>query len=291
MPTKAEVAAGFGYSLAFFDSDPELRRLLNRAVDAKAGTYTQERFIAEFQNTKWFRRHGEAYRKYIALQKTDPKTLAQMQATAYANILQMAREMGATGLSGAQIKQLANQSLMFGYDETQQRNALLSHVKVNSKTGLYQGSAGQAATRYKQLADDYGVKISDATLGNFVRGSLRGDINEAYVQQWAAAQAASRYPALAQQLRAGQSLRELADPYVQSYAKILEVNPETIKLDDKQIQQALAGKDAKGAPSVKTVWQFEQDLRNDDRWLKTNNARDELVGNTRKVLQDFGLVV
>jgi hypothetical protein len=201
-------------------------------------------------------------------------------------LLQLARQMGAH-LTGAQLSKLSENAVKFGWTPEQQRNAMLSFLSAN-KDGSWSGEAGTAATRYKQIADDYGITLSTSQLGSFVKETIKGSMNDATVVQWAAAQAASRYPALAQQLKAGQTLRELASPYIQSYGEVLELNPETIKLSDRLIQQALTAKDAKGQPAVKSVWQFEQDLRNDPRWNKTQRAQDDVMSTARKVLQDFG---
>jgi hypothetical protein len=73
-------------------------------------------------------------------------------------------------------------------------------------------------------------------------------------------------------------------------SNILEIDPNTIGLNDVYVNQALTGLNAEGKPSTKPLWQFEQDLRKDPRWNFTKNAQDSLMNTTRKVLQDFGLV-
>lgn len=278
-------ASGMGYSVAFFNSDPDLKKLLNEAISTSP-PMAQDLFIAKLRNTPWYRKHSESYRKWFAMSKSDPNTLAQMTAQTRSTMANMAWQMGAL-VPGAQMAKLAEQALQFGWDENQMRSAMLAFIKVN-KGGAYQGQAASNAEKYKQIADSYGVTLSTAQLGSFVQNSIRGTVTDQYVQQWAASQAASRYPALAQQLKAGHTLAELVDPYIQSYAKTLELNPETIKLSDPTLQKALTAKDSKGNPAVKTIWQFEQDLRNDPRWNKTQQAQDDVMSTARKVLQDFG---
>lgn len=283
---KREIAAGFGYTLAFFDADPSLRDLLNRAIDTTHGTWTAAYFQAQLQNTAWFRTHSESYRKYIALQTTDPSTLSVLRRQTIEHVHTMALQMGAA-LSTLDLTNAAENALKFGYTDEQIKRWLTSHIRT-STSGLYQGDAVSASETFKKIASDYGVSLSDTTLASFVKSSVSGAVNADYVKQWAAAQAASRYPALAAQLKSGMSLRQILDPYVQSYAKVLELNPETIQLTDPLLQSAVTGKDAKGAPSTKTVWQFEQDLRNDPRWTKTQAAQDSVMSTARSVLRDFG---
>jgi hypothetical protein len=109
-------------------------------------------------------------------------------------------------------------------------------------------------------------------------------------KQYVRDQAKSKFPTLVAQLDQGFTVRQLASPYIQTMSNILEIDPNTIGLNDVYVNQALTGLDAEGKPSTKPLWQFEQDLRKDPRWNFTKNAQDSLMNTTRKVLQDFGLV-
>jgi hypothetical protein len=40
---------------------------------------------------------------------------------------------------------------------------------------------------------------------------------------------------------------------------------------------------------AKPLWQFENELRSDPRWKKTQNAQDSLMQVGHQVLADFGL--
>ena len=278
-------AARFGYTLSFFNADPELKNLLARATQ---GNYSAERFTAEFQNTHWFRAHSESYRKYTALQKGDPSTLTQLTRSAASKLTAMARQMGTVGLDAGDLQNLATEAIKFGWTDDQQKAALRSHVTANN-TGRYTGDAGSYKTKFDSILGAYGVQVSDAHMGEWVRGALQGFTNDAYVTQYAQDAAMSRYPGLADRLKSGETLAQIADPYKQSYAQVLEVNPETIKLSDPLIQRALAAKDKKGKPTTQTVWQFEQGLRSDPRWLQTKNAQDSAMQAAHQVLQDMGL--
>ncbi|KJK11411.1 hypothetical protein, partial [Pseudomonas sp. 2(2015)] len=69
-----------------------------------------------------------------------------------------------------------------------------------------------------------------------------------------------------------------------------EVNGENISLDDPLIQRALQSKDSKGRPTTQTVYDFENTLRKDPRWAKTDNARDQMSSVASSVLKTFGLI-
>lgn len=84
-------------------------------------------------------------------------------------------------------------------------------------------------------------------------------------------------------------MADLASPYMQSMGNILEVNPGELDLFNPTIRKALQATDDKGQPTSKPLWQFENELRKDPRWLKTKNAQDSLLSAGHQVLSDFGL--
>jgi hypothetical protein len=285
-------AALFGWSRSVINSSPELKKIFAQATSDQ---WTPDRFVAAVRDTKWFKTHSDTYRQAIILQKSDPATYAQRVAQ-YANqIYSAAVQMGAHDLSTKQLDQMAEQALWFGWSNDQIKQHLGG--LVSTYKGGYTGDAATAADRYSQMAAQYGVSVSPAVLNNWVRGTVAGgaagtggQTTDAGVKQWLIGQASSRYPSLADRLKSGETLMDIASPYFQSYAQTLEVNPNSISLKDPLIQSALAGKDAEGRPSTKTVWQFEQDLRNDPRYMKTQQAQDKVFAVGHQVLKDFGLM-
>lgn len=79
---------------------------------------------------------------------------------------------------------------------------------------------------------------------------------------------------------------------MQTMSQILEMNPETLDINDQQIQRGLARKDPKTqATGAMTLWEYEEHLKNDERWLKTNNARESMMSVGSDLLRSFGLKV
>lgn len=286
MANATDVAAQFGYSVAFFNSDPELKALLNKAV---SGNWTPAQFVAKLQATKWFKTHGEAARQIQALKTSDPATYNQRLETAKAQVTSMAWTMGAT-TPRSQIISVASQALMFGWSEAQIKQALSVYVNAG-KRGVFQGGAAAVQREVRDVMNAYGYNATDEQVGAWVKKIVQGATTVDVVRENLIQMTSSKFPALAERLKGGETLEDIAAPYRDSYSKILEVPAGQVSLNDSTIQKALAAKDAKGKPTTQTVWQYEQDLRRDPRWLKTQNAQDEMVGSTRKVLQDFGLVV
>lgn len=284
-PTQSETAANYGYTLAFFNSNPELKALLARATSQ---SYSTARFVAELQNTRWFRGTSEAYRKYQALKSGDPSTFKTQQSNIAGRLLTIGAEMGA-GLSQAQAHDIADRAMKFGWNEDQMRLFLANSIKAGSD-GLYAGRAGAFQQQFTEIAADYGLTISGPTMQSWVRNAALGAQDPQGVKAALQKIAASKYVALKDRILAGETVREIADPYIQSYAKTLEINPEEIGLDDNLVQRALQAKDPKtGAPATQTLYEFEQTLRNDPRWAKTDNARDLAMGTANSILKTFGL--
>lgn len=284
-PTASETAASYGYSLSFFNSNSELKALLGRAT---TNNYSVARFVAELQNTRWFRTSSESMRRFTALQTSDPATLRQNVDSLAARIINMGGSMGAT-LSQNTANRTAVQALQLGWGEDQIKRFLSSYIAVD-QTGHYTGAAGAAENQFREMAADYGVTISEPTLRSWVKNAAMGIEDPQSFELRIKRAAMSKYTALKDRIEAGETVRQIADPYIQSYGKLLELNPETIDLDDPLVQKALQSKDDKGQPSTQTVYDFEQTLRNDPRWAKTNNAQDTMSATANEVLKTFGLL-
>lgn len=100
---------------------------------------------------------------------------------------------------------------------------------------------------------------------------------------------ARSYPAFEEELKAGMTMRDLAAPYIASYASLLEVPEGQVDLQDPLLKRALQGQDDKGNPSYMPVWKFEEELKQDKRWQYTDNAWDEVGSQAYEVMRMFGM--
>lgn len=282
----AEKAANFGYSIAFFNSNPELKALLRQATD---DGWSTGRFVAALQGTKWFRNSSESFRKYQALRASDPATYKQQLAAGQAHVLNVGLQMGA-GVSAKWAGQIADTAMKMGWSDDQLKRYMMTQLSVDKKTGRYTtGQAAAAQREFKAIAEDYGITVSDSTISSYVRGAVLGGHDANTFKSYAQQLAASKYVALKDRIMAGESVRQIADPYIQTYGKILEVDAENLNLDDPLIQRALQAKDSKGKPTTQTLYDFEDTLRKDARWAKTDAAREQTMTTARGILQSFGL--
>lgn len=80
----------------------------------------------------------------------------------------------------------------------------------------------------------------------------------------------------------GVDLETVYAPYKRTMAAILEINPESLTLNDPVLRSAI------GPDKEMTIYDFQRQLRKDPRWQYTNNARQEVSNAAFRVLQDFG---
>lgn len=283
--TAADTAANLGYSMAFFQSDPELKKLLDKAV---SGNWTPAQFVAKLQATTWFKKNGEAARQIYALKTSDPATYKQRYDSAVRQVTQLAYQVGGS-MEGGAANKLAEQALTFGWTDDQIKRAIEPYIKAGSD-GLFKGGAGGVQMQLRELVSQYGYSPTTDQMGRWVRQVVQGRTNIEQIRQYMMNAASSKFPALKERLQTGETLEDIVAPYKDSYSRVLEVNPKNISVRDKQIEKALSTKGQDGKPAAMSVWEFENTLREDPRWLKTKNAQDQLVGETHKALASFGLM-
>jgi hypothetical protein len=70
----------------------------------------------------------------------------------------------------------------------------------------------------------------------------------------------------------------------------LEIDPQSIDLNDQYIRGALTGTDDKGNFKPQSLWEFQQSLRKDPRWMNTTKAQNQVASTASRVMEMFGLV-
>jgi hypothetical protein len=197
----------------------------------------------------------------------------------------LATELGVE-LTDGQVNSLGYDYANGNIDATTVRSRIASTGNINFATG----EAAKTVDSLKATAASYGVSYDPSWYTQSAKDILTGKVDNDTLAQQLKELAKSRYPSLAKQIDSGYTVKQIASPYLQSMANILEINPNDITMEDPTIKQAFTSLNADGQPSTKALWQFEQDLKQDPRWRFTKNAQTDLMGTARKVLQDFGLV-
>jgi hypothetical protein len=85
-------------------------------------------------------------------------------------------------------------------------------------------------------------------------------------------------------LAGGTDLGTIYTPYKQYMSSILEIPMENIKLNDPSLRMAI------GPDKEMNLHDYQNALRQDNRWQYTQNAKDSVASTVQRVLQDFGFM-
>jgi len=274
----------YGFSEAFLATAPEIAKLVEKAAKQD---WSPERFQNAYRDTTWFKRNRESVRAYETQRTMDPATWNANVSARMQELEQQLAAIGAGQLSQGQLNKLARESMKYGWNQQQLAAALVTYVDFGREDGS--GTAFDLQSKYAEMARQNGVMVSDAWLESRAKSVVGMNTTTEQVESELRNLAASTFPAFAEQLKAGQSLSEVASPYVMTMAKMLEINENDLDLRDNTLRSALQATDKDGKPAARSLFDFEKSLRKDPRWMQTKNAREELSGVARQVLVDFGM--
>lgn len=283
--SSAELAEQYGFASSFLNSNSELKKLFQQAV---AGTWSTDKFQAKLRNTKWWKTHSKDERTWLLTLKTDPATAKQNMSQARTKITQLANQMGMvmTDASKKRIETAVYNMVAKGWDDSQLRNYLGQYVYFSDKQ---QGEGGEAINELKEYAYSMGINMSSKWYADNARSIIRGVATSQDFKNEILKKATAQFPQWQKQLEAGQSMMDIANPYLSSMSQILELPAGSINLFDPTVKKALNYTNPGNLQKeAKPLWQFENELRSDPRWKKTKNAQDSLFQVGHQVLADFG---
>lgn len=273
----------YGLSFALFKSNPELMKLLHQAVNQ---TWTAQKFQVELRQTDWFKKHSDIWRQNMALKYSDPTTYKERLGNSLTAVQNLAGAFGAT-LSKQATKRIAERALLFGWSEDQIRDVLANHVRPSH--GHYEGQLSGIETTLRNTALRNGVRLGNDQVKRWMREIVRGNSSQEQYETFIRDVAAKTFAAYGDQIKGGMDMADVASPYIQSMADILEVNPASVDLYDRTIRRALSFKNEKGESVPMSITDFEDSLRQDKRWQYTKNAKDQARGYTQAIARMWGL--
>jgi hypothetical protein len=152
-----------------------------------------------------------------------------------------------------------------------------------AQAALTKGNFGVTYTTLRNAYADNGIPMNVKSLGKLVVDSLadpnkmKGNLNLINLQ------AKTYFPALADKIENGYTVKQLLTPYLNTRANILEEDPDTI--DIKSLQGI-----AKDPKNLMNLYDYEVSLRNDPKWRFTKNAQDTMGNLANNIAKTFGLV-
>lgn len=147
---------------------------------------------------------------------------------------------------------------------------------------INRGSFGITYTTLKNAYANNGIPMNLGELGRLsVESSLNPKVLTSNINL-INLQAKTYYPALADKIDKGFTVKQLLSPYLNSRANILEEDADSIDL--KELQDV--AKDSKG---LMGLYDYEVSLRKNPKWRFTKNAQDQLGALGRDLTKLFGL--
>ena len=304
----------FWYDLPdyIFKLDTKLGELLVQAVDEG---WDAEKFLAKAKLTTWWQKNADTVRlKIINREKYNELRAAgeDVKNTEYGmyldgqmrSIKAQAKQISGVTLTDAQAQSIA-QKIYDGNleDDDLAINALL--VPFLGKTTSIAGNGisitsfgGDALKNYQILqgiakANGFSIKdilpnISALTAGGdletaVLRGLADGSLDINRISQDARILASQGQPDYVRNLlNQGYDLQDIYAPYREQMATVLELDANTIDLNDATLRSAITDK------GDMNIYDFKKLLKQDNRWQYTATAKEEVSNATLGILRDFG---
>jgi hypothetical protein len=280
-----ELAVQYGFAAAFFNSDPELAKLIKEAVK---GQWSPTKFQAAFMNTNWYRSREASVRQWADLMARDPAEATNKINESKAWLSDQFSQLGLS-VDDAALSSLAAQRLQWSWSDSQTQNILASFIQY--QPGETAGTIAAIETNIKSQAHQYGVDVSNTQMQDWISGVVSQQYTEDSLTDYIRDMARSKYGAMTGYLDAGMTTRQVASPYLQEFSKLMEVNPDTISLDDPVMASALQGRldPNTGKATMMTVSEMQKAAKQDQRWLYTSNAKQSMTDLGIGILKDMGL--
>jgi len=251
------IAKNYGYLAAWLD-DPAIGPLL---LQAGQQGWSKERLTGELSKTQWWQTHSQTQRQALALQRQDPATWQKTLETKTQQVAATASSLGVQIPWGRAVT-IANDALLNGWSDLQTQNALSAEFKYTPGAG-YQGLAGTSVEQLKQMRKQYMVPLSEQTIGDWTRQVLSGAATPKDFETYLKAQAKTLYPQMAAAIESGITPNQYADPYRQTAANLLGLNPDSIDFDDPKWQRALNTTSPDGQRSTMSLSDWQATVKSD----------------------------
>jgi hypothetical protein len=167
-----------------------------------------------------------------------------------------------------------------GFDENQYLTNKIAGT-AEYKT-IQQQLNTSAVQQLKGIAADNGITLNDSQLTDWAKRLAGGESPEVLKGTIRNMAALGQPEGVKKLLDQGVDLATIYSPYQKAMASVLEINPQTITLDDPVLRSAIKPE------GEMSMYDFQRTLKKDPRWQYTSNAKQEVSDAALRVLKDFG---
>ena len=288
--------AELGFVFELINSDPSLQEFIVRVRDYmkknENRTPTSYELDGMKQGIEWFEKYNSDQEK-ARIEQADPRTRDDFERSLKLkkdSIIALSRNYGVefddaflTGIAlDARLDNLTDQEIQARFTPFLEK-AIVEGADLG-------GRAAEFERGVVQWAQKNGLQLSGNSVAKYVAAGVEGrstlediknDLRRTYLS--------GSYPAWSDRIMQGDDPADIAAPYKQRMAMLLEVDEDQIDLNDALLQKAMQGVGADGKPSVTPLYAFDREIRQDDRWQYTDNAMDTYAKAGTRILEMFGL--
>ena len=271
-------------ALAWMLNVPELADLI---LKAGIENWDEGRILGALQGTQWWKDRNQGARDWEQLVNTDPATANQRRDDLARQIRQFAGQNGLT-ITNEQAIYIAVESLAKGRTQAEWQQNVLDFTM--GAGGGNQG-AKTVTMNLRQLAGEYAVPMSDATLRQWEQNILNGTADQNTFRAYLMEQAKSLFPSLANAIDRGITVRQYVAPYQEIAAQELGVNPNDIDWTDPKWSTAIHRIDPKtGQPVSLSLSDWQREIRTNPIYGfdQTTRAKDQAAGLGQAMLERLG---
>ena len=272
------------------DSDTWLLIQLSNDPD-----YAEELAKVKFTDPSLFQRQSEKklYEEAVAAAGKDALKLAEAEAsTTYGrglkdikDAIETARLAAGAELTDAEVNAIAQEAYDKGLDRERNSFNTFLDQKFKFKGTDAKGKAGEQLADLQKIASANGLDLQKTfglQLPAWLASINKGESIETYKKMIRDVAKIGMPQNIASLLDNGVDLETIYSPYKNVMASVLEINPESITLNDPLLRSAITGD--REIP----IYEFQRQLRKDNRWQYTNQANEEVSNSVLGVLKDFG---
>jgi hypothetical protein len=304
----ATLQAKFSIAAGVIGADDSLRLVLDQIL--QQGITSEAIMTQMVQGTLWYKNQTDKQRQYEYAKATNPGQFAADLQLNASNIVKqfMGNGIKITATEAIDYAQQLMKSVVLDksgkvvrYDQEFLNKIMANAIDFSKKSVIggktiynMTGKLETVANELYKRAWDYGFPSSmsntrfEGWFENTMKGLIAGTLNPEDIDNDFQKQAMSMFPGLTNQLSQGQTLRAAADPWIDAIAKTWEVDPNTIDLNNKYVQQALNYTDEKGNVKTMNLYDVKKLARRSPDADFTSWAKEEKTGIANTILRDFG---
>ena len=295
-----EAAAAKGFTKRFLKENPDVARLLRKAIE---GNWTEEEFLNLVETeTNWGRRTTDAQAQFDLRYYGDKRE--DIEKDIFANrdkVRRTAATLGVT-LTEQEINAFAFRYTRAALTDQDLLDFLSSKYTMPQPTGpggptgpgaaegVPTGTASELSDAIRRMARSYGVTLTPETLQAKIQEGLRqGDRWSSWLEGQRnifRQNSKTLYASISDKLDE-YTLEELLDPYLEDASALLGISRQNMDLTNPMWTKAFTGND--GAPMTREQWMTT--LRTDKQygWNKTQRAKTEMAELGDELLRAFGM--